>query len=136
MLHLKAIECKNVFAENCRKNSGKSFWGSEIIFPAHFIVKHSCFFNYNYYLFVQNFTALSSGMKRIDVLYCYFKNFLEFFIQEICWTFFFIFACMVFSSSGRLHLTSAKWNEGRMGGRWGQWVEKNCWKHCPCYRPR
>ena len=44
MLHLKAIECKNVFAENCRKNSGKSFWGSESIFPAHFIVKHSCFF--------------------------------------------------------------------------------------------
>ena len=50
--------------------------------------------------------------------------------------FFAVVSIFFFLSSERRHLTSAKWNEGRMGERWELWVEKNCWKHCLSCRPR
>ena len=49
---------------------------------------------------------------------------------------FFAVVSIFFLSSERRHLTSAKWNEGRMGERWELWLEKNCWKHCQPYRHR
>ena len=80
MLHLKAMKwyhSAKMYLQQITERIQESFGGSEMIFPAHFTVKHPYLFLYYSCTWTPKFIATSSPMRRICLLHSFFNKCLE-----------------------------------------------------------
>ena len=80
MLHLKAMKwyhSAKMYLQQITERIQESFGGSEMIFPAHFTVKHPYLFLYYSCTWTPKFIATSSPMRRICLLHSCFNKCLE-----------------------------------------------------------